>query len=99
MRKRRSYGKTQDGSWVNLGYVNTLVSMGMDEVVSAEALRQSNNDINGAIEAIQMSPELLVQSITDTKHDNYDVTESMINVVMEMGFPDKEEVKNVLTSV
>lgn len=95
-KKRRLFGKTQDGSWVNLGYLNTLVSMGMDERLSAEALRQSNNDINGAIEAIQQSPEVLIQNLTDKSSLDPDITQEMISTIMEMGFTDKEAIKKAL---
>jgi len=95
-KKRRLFGKTQDGSWVNLGYLNTLVSMGMDERLSAEALRQSNNDINGAIEAIQQSPEALIQNLTDKSSLDPEITEEMISTIMEMGFADKEAIKKAL---
>ena len=95
-RKRRLFGKTQDGSWVNLGYVNTLVGMGMEERLSAEALRQSNNDIDMAIEAIQSSPESLIQNITEKGELDSHMTEEMISTVVEMGFPDKEEVKKAM---
>ena len=96
MKKRRLYGKTQDGSWVNLGYLNTLVSMGMDERLSAEALRQTNNDINMAIEAIQQSPETLIQNITEKSNLNPEITQEMISTIMEMGFPDEKAVKKAL---
>ena len=95
-RKRRQFGKTQDGSWVNLGYVNTLVSMGMEERLSAEALRQSNNDINGAIEAIQQSPETLIQNLTDKSSLDPEITQEMVSTIMEMGFTDKEAVQKAL---
>ena len=95
-KKRRLYGKTQDGSWVNLGYVNTLVSMGMDERISAEALRQSNNDINGAIEAIQQTPETLVQNLTDKSALDPEISKEMLSTIMEMGFTDKDSINKAL---
>ena len=95
-RKRRLFGKTQDGSWVNLGYVNTLVSMGMDERMSAEALRQSNNDLNEAIEAIQQSPEILIQNLTDKSSLDPEISQEMISTIMEMGFPDKDAIQKAL---
>jgi hypothetical protein len=96
MKKRRLYGKTQDGSWVNLGYVNSLVSMGMDEKLSAEALRQTNNDIDMAIEAIQESPETLIQNLTDKSALNPEITQEMVSTIMDMGFADTEAVKKAL---
>ena len=96
LRKRRLYGKTQDGSWVNLGYVNSLVSMGMDERLSAEALRQSNNDIDLAVEAIQNSPETLIENITDKSSLDPLVTQEMISTIMNMGFSDEAAVKKAL---
>ncbi len=55
-RKRREYGKTPNGHWVNLGYVKTLENMGFPEMYVVAALRQTENDINAAMDAIQNNP-------------------------------------------
>ena len=55
-RKRREYGKTVNGNWVNLGYVSTLEKMGFPEMYCVAALRQTENDINAAVDAIQNQP-------------------------------------------
>merc|ERR1712183_85253 len=67
-----------------------------DERLSAEALRQSNNDIDMAIEAIQSSPESLIQNITEKGELDSHMTEEMISTVVKMGFSDKEEVKKAM---
>ena len=48
-KKRRRLGKTTDGSWVNLGYLNTLVNMGFQEELASKALRHTNNEMTQAI--------------------------------------------------
>ena len=68
----------------------------MEERLSAEALRQSNNDINGAIEAIQQSPETLIQNLTDKSSLDPEITQEMVSTIMEMGFTDKEAVQKAL---
>merc|ERR1739844_335626 len=69
----------------------------MEEKLSAEALRQSNNDINGAIEASQQSPEILIQNLTERKSSlDPEITHEMVSTIMEMGFTDKEAVQKAL---
>lgn len=52
-RDRKKLGKTANGQWVNLGYLNTIVSMGFERNRTAEALKKANNDINQALELLQ----------------------------------------------
>ncbi len=80
-RRRRKHGKTSDGSWVNLGYLDTLIKMGYPEPLAGKALRHSNNDISAAIEAITESPELLVGEDTDES-----ISKEAIEAVVSMGF-------------
>ena len=83
-RKRRKLGKTVDGSWVNLGYLKTLVNMGYAEELASKALRHTDNDMNQAIEAMNENPEILIANYDD---ENKEVTKEMIDVVSNMGFP------------
>ena len=34
-KRRKSLGKTNDGSWVNLGYLDTLIKMGYPEALAS----------------------------------------------------------------
>jgi len=52
-RKRKKLGRTANGQWVNLGYLKTITDMGFEESRAADALRQTNNNMSGAIEYLQ----------------------------------------------
>jgi len=58
-KKRRKLGKCADGSWVNVGYHDTLLRMGFSKQVAATALRQANNSLNMAVQLLQEEPELI----------------------------------------
>lgn len=64
-KKRREYGKTKSGNWVNLGYVSTLEKMGFHEMYAVAALRQTDNDLNASMDVIQEHPELLEATAQD----------------------------------
>lgn len=61
--KRRKYGKTVNGNYVNIGYVNTLKGMGFPEDFAMTALKHTDNDINQAIDLIQREPDILETAI------------------------------------
>ena len=84
-RRRKSFGKTNDGSWVNLGYLDTLIKMGYPETLGARALRHTNNEMNSAINAMIETPELLLENYDDD-FDGHKVTKEMIDNVSSMGF-------------
>ena len=67
-RKRREYGRTASGEWVNQGCVSTLVRMGFPEMYAVAALRQTDNDINAAVDIIQNKPELLIAAMAETNN-------------------------------
>ena len=64
-KKRREYGRTASGEWVNQGCVSTLVRMGFPEMYAVAALRQTDNDINAAVDVIQNKPELLIAAMVE----------------------------------
>ena len=68
-RKRRKYGNTTDGSWVNIGKVTSLMSMGFGEDYVVTALQHTNNDMNEALDLLQTQPELLVAIQESSKKD------------------------------
>ncbi|CAE7642264.1 Nub1 [Symbiodinium sp. CCMP2592] len=52
-RAQREYGLTNSGVFVDPDAVRQMVSMGIDETAALNALKQSNNDVMGALEEIQ----------------------------------------------
>ena len=83
-KKRAKLGKTVDGSWVNLGYMSTLVKMGYPEELAGKALRHTNNEMNQAIDVMNDNPELLLEEYLD--EDEKKITKEMIETVANMGF-------------
>ncbi len=57
--KRHKYGKTPSGSWVNIGFVDTMLRMGFSEDHVVAALRQTDNDLNAALDLVSNKPDLL----------------------------------------
>ena len=68
-KKRRKYGKTVDGSLVNVGYMKTLTAMGYSEDYALMALKQTDNDINESVELISKSPDILDAAIVSYVKD------------------------------
>ena len=87
--KRKKFGRTPSGDWINLGYLATLTKMGYEEKLAALALRHCDNDIKSAIGVINENPELLIaeDNMFDAKKD---ITEEMISTVVAMGFKEKD---------
>lgn len=82
-RKRRKFGKTATGDWVNLGYLETLTKMGYEEKLAALALRHTENDLNASIEVITENPEILLAKDFDPVKD---ITDKMVESIQAMGF-------------
>ena len=53
------YGRASNGDWVNVGYVKSLMSMGYSEEYIVMALRQTDNDMNLAIELLTTKTHIL----------------------------------------
>ncbi len=68
-RKRRRYGKTVGGDWVNLGLIQSLQSLGYSEDYCMMALKQTDNDINQSIDLITNSPDVLDAAIASYLQD------------------------------
>lgn len=54
--EQRRFGQAADGSFVDMQLLEQLQVMGIERKLAAAALRQSNNDLNGALEAIRTQP-------------------------------------------
>ena len=82
---RDKLGKCADGSWVNIGYFNTLKNMGFSEKVAAAALRQANNSLNMAVQLLQEEPDLITLA-AEEMNGHCDPTDEMVASVVSMGF-------------
>jgi len=91
-KRRLKFGKTLSGNWVNLGLLETMTRMGYQERLAAEALRQTENDVNAATETLNEKPELLVAAIEEKDFDPSQVTEEMVSPLLAMGFDEKDSI-------
>lgn len=91
-KRRLKFGKTLSGNWVNLGLLETMTRMGYQERLAAEALRQTENDVNAATETLNERPELLVAAIEEKDFDPSQVTEEMVSPLLAMGFDEKDSI-------
>lgn len=88
-RLERKLGKTGTGEWVNVDSYRFLVEMGFSSCMATQALKEANNDINNALQALQDHPDLL--DIPDIRSRS-SFSESVISdeqvvQVLSMGFP------------
>ncbi|RDD45242.1 NEDD8 ultimate buster 1 [Trichoplax sp. H2] len=86
-RKRERLGKTVQGEWVNAELYDSLVSMGHDKELVAEALRQSENDIVLALQNLNMS-YIYFSSKNSAKKNT--VSKEALNQLTAMGFDAKK---------
>lgn len=84
-KKRRELGKTSNGSWVNLGYLQTIIKQGYEEKLAAIALRQTDNDLDAALIALEDNIETLLYVLT-----NEEVTPEKVTFVADNGFTEDE---------
>merc|ERR1712173_317203 len=84
---RERLGRCADGSWINIGYYNTLKSMGFTEKVAAAALRQANNSLNTAVQLLQEEPDLISLAAEEREGmTGEEPTDKMVASVVAMGF-------------
>jgi len=88
--RRNKFGKTLKGNWVNLGLLETMTRMGYDERLAAEALRQTENDVNAATECLNEKPELLLTAIQDKDFNAKDLSQETVGQVAAMGFGEED---------
>lgn len=81
---QRDLGKTASGAKVDMSLYENLISMGYGRGAAAAALKQTNNDLNQALEVLQLHPELL--NLPDPEKKSVDITDDMIAQVVAMGF-------------
>merc|ERR1712179_384809 len=86
-KRRESLGRCADGSWINIGYYNTLKNMGFTEKVAAAALRQANNSMNTAVQLLQEEPDLISLAAEEReKLAGGEPSDGMVASVVAMGF-------------
>ncbi|XP_062613974.1 NEDD8 ultimate buster 1-like [Saccostrea cucullata] len=81
---QKDLGETASGKRVNVSLYENLVSMGYGKGAAAAALRQTDNDLNQALEVLQLHPELL--HLPDPEKKSISITDDMIAQVVAMGF-------------
>lgn len=81
---QKTLGSTAKGDKVNVDTYEMLLAMGFRNGASAEALRQSNNDLSLALEVLQNHPELL--DLPDPSPSSVPITDDMLAQVVSMGF-------------
>jgi len=83
-KRQTRLGKTAAGKWVDMKFYDQLISMGFTPGAVAESLRQTNNDLNKALQIIQEQPHLL--SLPDPEKQKPHISDEMIAQVVAMGF-------------
>ena len=84
---RDRLGRCADGSWINVGYYNTLRKMGFTEKVAAAALRQANNSLNTAVQLLQEEPDLISLAADEREMGTgVEPSDEMVASVVAMGF-------------
>jgi len=84
-RERRKYGKTAAGLWVDVQLVKNIVGMGFEKGLVAEALRQTDNNQEMALNLLTTSPELLTVKENKKRKTSTDYTEQ-VQALVAMGF-------------
>mmetsp|Transcript_102556 Transcript_102556/g.290040 ORF Transcript_102556/g.290040 Transcript_102556/m.290040 type:complete len:632 (+) Transcript_102556:57-1952(+) len=86
--EQRHLGHTADGAYVDATRVGQLTSMGIDRKLAIEALRQANNDLEAALEAVQTQPaEVLLRKRHKTEEAPAPpVDEIALASMLSMGF-------------
>lgn len=103
-RLERKLGKTGTGEWVNVDSYKFLVEMGFSSCMATQALKQANNDINNALQALQDNPDLLdiPGKRSRSSFSESDLSDEQVAQVLSMGFPvesSKEALKRCLGDV
>lgn len=82
-RTQRQYGRTADGGWIDTTLLESLVEMGFERGLVAEALKQTNNVQNAALGLLTEHADLL----RDVASNSYKPSEELVNEVVGFGFP------------
>lgn len=86
-RLERKLGKTGMGEWVNVDSYKFLMEMGFSSCMATQALKQANNDVNNALQALQDHPELLDIPDIRSSFSESAISDEQVAQVLSMGFP------------
>ncbi|KXJ08773.1 NEDD8 ultimate buster 1 [Exaiptasia diaphana] len=84
-RIQRKLGKTASGEWVNLSSFEALMSMGFSRQTAIEALRQSDNSMDKALQILEDHPELL-HLPPDQILQDFEPSDELVAQIVSMGF-------------
>jgi len=82
--KSKKLGKTASGLQVNIDHYENLVALEFPKGAAAEALRQTNNNFDAALEFLRIHPELF--SLPDPEDSKIQITDQMITQIVALGF-------------
>ncbi|CAH1788889.1 unnamed protein product [Owenia fusiformis] len=80
----KRFGKTAAGQMIDMTKYDQLVSMGFPKGACSEALKQSNNNLDLALQVLEEHPEYL--SLPDPPVEKIAIPDEMIAQVVSMGF-------------
>jgi len=92
---RDKLGRCADGSWINIGYYNTLLGMGYTKKVAATALRQANNSLGQAVQLLQEQPDLIQLAAEERRtsgvdeDDNMQVSDEDLASLLSLGYTEE----------
>ncbi|XP_076460084.1 NEDD8 ultimate buster 1-like [Babylonia areolata] len=83
----KKYGNCANGERLNMQNVNMMVQMMYPRAAAAEALKQTNNNVERAIDVLQDHPELMeLPDVRDDKGPPLDLRDTDIAQVVSLGF-------------
>lgn len=91
-RKQRKFGQTVSGKYVDLAALRQLTGMGYEQRLAAEALRQADNAVNAALDALTSADanSALQQSLASRERRRgkrkYEPDELQVAALTSMGF-------------
>ncbi|OAE21604.1 hypothetical protein AXG93_939s1110 [Marchantia polymorpha subsp. ruderalis] len=99
-KEQKKYGKTMSGKAVDMTMLNELASIGYDRQVVAEALRQSENSVQLALDMLSNPATFAALQISllepsSTKPSSTPVDEAVLEMLLSMGF-EREQVIRAL---
>ncbi|KAL3689731.1 hypothetical protein R1sor_016040 [Riccia sorocarpa] len=97
-REQKKYGKTRSGKAVDMTMLNELASIGYDRQVVAEALRQSDNSVQVALDMLSnpatfAALQVSLVATASLKSSSRPVDEESLAMLMSMGFERDQAVR------
>ncbi|KAG6556968.1 hypothetical protein Mapa_001384 [Marchantia paleacea] len=97
-KEQKKYGKTMSGKAVDMTMLNELASIGYDRQVVAEALRQSENAVQLALDMLSNPATFAALQISllapsSTKPSSTPVDEAVLEMLLSMGFEREQAIR------